>query len=266
MREQHRLNIELKLDDTANPPSEEQRDVLFQAAQELLLNVVKHSGVSRAAMTLERSQDQVWIEVADKGKGADSTNLASQNSFGLFHLRQRLEAIGGTLIVEALEGSGTRVCVTLPMSTDASSNPQSSEHGTTPADVQVAGTGLIRVVLADDHPLVREGLLSLLRREPDIEVVGEAGDGRAAVDMVARLRPDVVLMDVSMPVLDGVEATRRVVSMSPDVRIIGLSLDAHPETARAMLDAGAVEFITKNSPRQQLVSTIRLVTGRLDNN
>jgi len=113
------------------------------------------------------------------------------------------------------------------------------------------------VLLADDHKLIREGLAGLLRQEKDIEVVGEARDGRDAVDLARKTRPDVVLMDVSMPGLDGIEATRRIIAEMPNARVIGLSTNTDEEMVTAMREAGAVAYFAKDVPSAVLIEAIR---------
>ena len=115
----------------------------------------------------------------------------------------------------------------------------------------------IRLLLVDDHQIVREGLVGLLEQEDDIEVVGQASDGELAVEMVRKLQPDVVIMDISMPRLNGIEATRRIVSEFPNIRVIGLSMHYEPEMANAMQRAGAANYISKDVPSENLMAAIR---------
>ncbi len=114
-----------------------------------------------------------------------------------------------------------------------------------------------RVLLADDHVVMREGLARLLGQEPDIEIVGQAADGQEAVALAARLAPDVVLMDMSMPRLNGVEATRAIRNDYPEVRVIGLSMFEESDRAEALRHAGAAAYLTKSGPPQNLIATIR---------
>ena len=119
----------------------------------------------------------------------------------------------------------------------------------------------IRVLLADDHHLMREGLRALLAREPDVELVGEAGNGREALSLVEQLRPDVVIMDVAMPDMNGMEATHRLKESLPDVRVLALSMHADKRFVRQMLLAGAAGYLMKGCTFEELVRAIRTVAS-----
>ena len=118
---------------------------------------------------------------------------------------------------------------------------------------------MIRVLLADDQALVRGGFQMILASQPDIEVVGEANDGRQAIDLTNRLAPDVVLMDVRMPVLDGLEATRRLVELGTNARILILTTFDLDEYVYAAIRVGASGFLLKDVRPSQLVDAIRVV-------
>lgn len=115
----------------------------------------------------------------------------------------------------------------------------------------------IRVLLVDDQPLFREGVHTLLSLQPDLEVVGEAGTGEEALRLAARLRPDVILMDLQMPVLDGVEATRRLRLTQPDCRVIALTTFDDDEYVFEGLRAGAIGYLLKDTPSVKLLEAIR---------
>jgi DNA-binding NarL/FixJ family response regulator len=119
----------------------------------------------------------------------------------------------------------------------------------------------IRVLLVDDQALLRQGFRMILDHEPDIEVVGEAGDGEDAVDQAARCDPDVVLMDIRMPVIDGVEATGRIVAHNPAIRVLILTTFDLDEYAFGALRAGASGFLLKDVPPDELAAGIRTVAS-----
>ncbi len=121
----------------------------------------------------------------------------------------------------------------------------------------------IRLVIADDQALVRGALAALLALEDDLEVAGVAADGAQAVEMVAALQPDVCLMDIQMPDMDGIDATRRVRAAHPSTRVLIVTTFARPGYLRAALDAGASGFVVKDTPAEQLAEAVRRVHAGL---
>jgi len=125
------------------------------------------------------------------------------------------------------------------------------------AQEQQDGAAVVRVLVADDHPVVRSGLVGMLTVEPDVEVVGEAADGAAAVEAARALRPDLVLMDLRMPVLDGAAATARIVAELPGVRVLVLTTYETDADILRAVEAGATGYLLKDTPRDQLVAGVR---------
>ncbi len=118
---------------------------------------------------------------------------------------------------------------------------------------------MIRILLADDHALVRQGFRMILEAQPDMEIVGQAGNGREAVELAERLRPDVVVMDVAMPELNGTEATRRLAASTPRTRVLALSMHKDSVYVREILRAGARGYLLKDSGDTDLVAAVRAV-------
>jgi DNA-binding NarL/FixJ family response regulator len=116
-----------------------------------------------------------------------------------------------------------------------------------------------RILLVDDHALMREGLRAILASDPDLEVVGEASDGREALDMVTRLQPDIVVMDIGMPHLNGFEATRQIGTFASAARVIALSTHNDKRYVLAMLEAGARGYVVKSSVGDELRRAIQTV-------
>ncbi len=117
----------------------------------------------------------------------------------------------------------------------------------------------ITVLICDDHAMFREGVKTILSAQPDIEVVGEAADGKEAVEQAIRLYPHVVLMDISMPVLKGFDAARRIRKARPDVKVLILTVYDDEDLVARCLDAGAAGYVLKDSPPLQLVYAIQTV-------
>jgi len=119
----------------------------------------------------------------------------------------------------------------------------------------------LRILLADDHTIVRQGLKLILSAHADMEVVGEAANGRDAVDLADKLRPDIVLMDVQMPELNGIEATRKMVAANPRIRILVLSMHKESVYVREILKAGARGYILKDAIDTELLNAVRSVAS-----
>jgi DNA-binding NarL/FixJ family response regulator len=133
----------------------------------------------------------------------------------------------------------------------ASDNPKSA--------IENRKSKIVRVLLAEDHTIVRKGLRALLADEPDIEVIAEAEDGREAVQMAQQSLPDLVLMDLSMPGLNGLEATRQIKRRAPEVKVLVLTRHANEEYVFQILRAGASGYVVKSAAPAELVSAIRAV-------
>jgi PAS domain S-box-containing protein len=281
MADRHGLVVDLSVQDPLPSLLEDVKVLLFESVRELLFNAVKHARVRTAAVNLRRVDGQMLqITVSDSGPGFDPAALARVGSFdpaalapasgfGLFSIRERLSLIGGRFEIHSSPGNGSRFMLIAPLSRVAAAEARPEVEGRVPVDASpspalpaFAGRSprpgqRIRVLLADDHAVMREGLARLIGEEADMEVVGQARDGNEAVRLAATLQPDVVLMDVSMPGLDGVEATRAIHGDLPHIRIIGLSMFEETERAQAMRDAGAECFLTKSGPAADLLAAIR---------
>jgi DNA-binding NarL/FixJ family response regulator len=120
-----------------------------------------------------------------------------------------------------------------------------------------------RILIADDHRIVRDGLRSLIENETDLELVGMAENGREALQMTRKLKPDVVIMDITMPELNGIDATIQIVDEVPGVKVIALSMHSQKQLIHGMLSAGAAGYLLKESAFEELIKSIRIVcTGK----
>jgi len=239
----------------------EDRSVLvFQSVRELLFNVLKHAGTGEATVALEVLTDQaVRITVADRGPGFDiQASVGEPNGFGLLSIRERIEGLAGTFSVQSSPITGTQVDITIPLC-DGVVLPGFSDRQnsvTEPRPGLPTESKAWRVVLVDDHELIRKELRQLLTTVTNVTVVGEASDGRQGIALVTTLSPDLVLMDVNMPGLDGIEATRQIVAQNPRVKIIGVTVNTDPDVHARMLAAGAVASLQKSSLSEDLPPTI----------
>ncbi len=274
MHQKHGLAVDVEAAVDAEPATEQIRVFLFEAIRELLLNIVKYAQVDRALVRMRKLESgEVEVLVADNGVGFDPAEFDSAASttggFGLFSIRERLNYLGGRMDVDAASGLGSKFTLVVPAhlaSARVEAKPISSDMGSAatqqPAAAEEASPNIdrrIRILLVDDHPVMRQGLTRLLQEQRDIQVVGEAGDGQAAVALTRQLKPDMVLMDISMPGVNGFDATRQIVSESPGVQVIGLSMHEEADMAAAMRKAGAVAYLTKGGPGEHLIAVIRSV-------
>lgn len=264
----HGLSVAIHCEMDQLPLAEESAVIVYQSVRELLFNVAKHAGTGEATIALDQGPgDQVRVTVSDQGCGFNPAILADSDRqhpgrFGLFNVQERMEAVGGSLRLTSAEGIGTTITLSAPLNPAPDTTPDSSlAHSTSPDANSLTPSSRLRILLVDDHAMVRQGLRSVLDSYPDLEVVGEAGDGAAAISIAAALKPDVVVMDINMPMIDGIEATRHITSERPDVVVIGLSVQNERHIEEAMLKAGAAVFVTKERAAGQLydaiVSTVR---------
>ena len=229
--------------------------------QELLFNVVKHAQAKEAWICLRRMGPYIGLTVRDRGRGFDPQEVRNASGFGLLTIRERLEALGGRMSVHSHPGKGSTFRIIVPDKPQnakqrkevARQRAAASSAVRLPSSETLPPSSVTRVLLADDQKIVREGLVSLLSEDSGIEVVGEAGDGREAVELADRLRPDVVVMDVSMPQLDGDEATRQIKAHWPQTRVVALSMHEEPIVAEKMQRAGAENVRAEDRPFRRAV-------------
>ncbi|MBI4772571.1 MAG: response regulator [Deltaproteobacteria bacterium] len=265
MLDEYALRVDLTVDDRSEL-DEDVRIMLFESVRELLFNVVKHAKVSWAEVRVQPVDETgMLITVRDEGVGFDPLQLKPSGDnypgFGLFTIQERIDLIGGHLKISSALEKGSCFSLLVPYAHQAAaplSGASYPEPAQTCAETVLEDEApLIRVLIADDHAIFRDGIARLLNRERDIQVVAEAGSGREAVELARKTAPDLILMDISMPEVNGIEATRIICRESPDIRIIGFSMYEDEERSLAILKAGAVGHKTKGCAASDLLEAIR---------
>jgi signal transduction histidine kinase/ActR/RegA family two-component response regulator len=272
MAEKHGLRVDLAVAEDLPQAPEDVKVLLFEATRELLFNAAKHARVAAAQVTLQPIEGKaLQVLVGDNGPGFDPANMKTPGQsgagFGLLSIRERLALLGGTLEIDSAPGNGSRICVTAPLfQAAAAAEPAESDRTEILPVGPPESCAPIRVLLADDHAVMRQSLALMLGQERDIEIVGEAQDGAEAVELADTLKPDVILMDISMPGMNGVDATRIIRGAHPEICVIGLSMYEEGECSQAIRSAGAADYVTKSAPKAHLIAAIRdrmrAVTGR----
>jgi PAS domain S-box-containing protein len=265
MNEKYRFHVDLVIDKTAVPTNENMRILLFESVRELLFNVFKHAGVDSAQVELIREDEEyLKVIVSDGGMGFDSKKIdkisyPNSSGFGLFSMRERLSLLGGRFELTSSLGKGTTVSLTAPRLKETVDEPEFKKNQSIPNTTSQNINKKFRVMIVDDHAVMRQGLSSLLSLQSDIEIVGQASDGEEAVDLARKIIPDIILMDISMPKMNGIEATRIIHSEFPGIRIIGLSMHVGNGQAVAMINAGASAYQSKGDNTDLLLAAIRVV-------
>ena len=243
---------------------------LFRVVQESLANVHRHSGSKTARVQVRSNKREIVLEVRDRGAGmqAGAMKSLSRNSgafgVGIQGMRERMRLLSGSLDVSSAPGRGTIVRATLPILQAEGEKPPDS---TRPAATQAvtaeqrcspaSADGRKRILIADDHEVLRQGLKSMLQSTGEWEVCGEAADGQEAVDKAAALRPDLVILDINMPVLNGLAAVRRILLAGLPTRVLMFTVHDSEQTVREIREAGAHGYLSKGNAGQNLVTAIR---------
>lgn len=241
---------------------------LFRVVQESLTNVHRYSGSPTAYVRVRREQDDFKLEVGDFGKGmqvekskAPSGELAPLG-VGIQGMQQRIRQLSGRLEVLSELGKGTLVIASLPipglcLAADESS-PVSNVEKTEKSSR--GKTSLPRrILIADDHELLRRGVRSMLENEADFQVCGEATDGIDAVEKSIKLKPDLVILDVNMPSLNGLAAVRQILRARPETKVLIFTVHDSGQTAQESFHAGAHGFLSKGRAGRDLIAAVRSV-------
>ncbi|MFL0403977.1 response regulator [Bacillus nitratireducens] len=216
--------------------SRQAKIAFIRCLQESLTNAVRHGQGTEIIVSLQFEQQYTRLEVQDNGKG----NVEWQEGFGMNAMKERAINLQGQLSVYTKPEEGMLVTCTIPRQTEIKD-------------------GLIRLLIVDDQPFVRESLKTLLDRYEDLNVVGLAEDGNQAIDLCGRLQPHVILMDLDMQHMDGIEATKKIKQQWPHIRVLIFTTFQDTEQALESLRNGADGFLLKSIETLELANTIRLI-------
>ena len=235
---------------------------LYRLIEEALTNVRLHSGARAATVVLQPLSDtELSVSVWDDGRGVDAHD-GWRLGLGTIGMKERALFLGGELRIESQAGGGTTVQAILPRQAQINPAPRVLEPADPEAAASTVATKAIRVLIADDQTLFRAGLARLLDEDPRVVVVGQAVDGGDAIKQAAKLKPDVILMDIKMPSVDGIEATRKILEADPGVKIVVLTTLETDSQVIQVLKAGASGHVLKDSSPQAIVSGIvAVMTG-----
>jgi DNA-binding NarL/FixJ family response regulator/two-component sensor histidine kinase len=239
-------------EDLRLPPEAE--NAFLRVVQEAVANACKHSGAASVHVRLSRRDAAVDLLVEDDGVGFDPRRVpppTARGGMGLSSMRERARLLGGTLALDAAPGKGTRLVLTVPLDSLTVGRQQ---HAPACSGTETS------VLLVDDHAMFREGVRDVLGKQRGITIVGEAEDGYQAIRMVEALSPDIVLMDIAMPALNGLDATRQIKRRFPNVDVIVLTAHESREQLAQTVRVGAAACIVKRSAGTELLRAIQAVT------
>ncbi|HVT89292.1 MAG TPA: response regulator [Tepidisphaeraceae bacterium] len=266
------LKINVQCDPRAEPELEQVRVLLFETIRELLNNIVQHAAAANTTITTSLTPDsRIEIRVVDDGRGFDVSDLWKpanrvDKPFGLLELRERLNYLGGDLTISSKVGGGTDVRIVMPVKlrelSETPSLPMPASKPMEWSNSHALAGRRGRLLVADDHTIFRDGLVNLLKHEPMLEVVGEAADGEETIELARSLQPDILLLDITMPKMSGVQVASQLSKEMPHLKIVGLSMHDRQDMASAMRAAGAVAYFTKGGAWEVLLSVLRSLVPR----
>jgi two-component system, NarL family, sensor kinase len=242
---------------------------IFRVLQESLTNVHRYAESPKAVVRMDVTGDEIKLEIQDFGKGVQSSRASSPDGsvarlgVGIQGMTERMRQLGGKLEITSSPNKGTLVSATIPLSSLAAMPAQSatvlvSPSNPTPELVGPAANTLRkRILIADDHEMLRRGVRNTLQSELDLEICGEAVDGQDAVEKVKTLQPDLVILDINMPALNGLVALRQILRLRPQTKVLVFSVHDSDQTVKEVHAAGAHGFISKGKDSQDLLRVVR---------
>lgn len=218
------------------PVMKQAKTALYRCLQESLTNAVRHGHSTEIKVSVHFEPQQTRLEIQDNGSGMEH----GREGFGLSAMKERAMILQGHVAVYTERGEGTLVTCTLPRQTELKDD-------------------VIRLLVVDDHPVIRESLRTLLEEQQDFQVVGTAEDGEQAIELCKQVRPQLVLMDVEMPNVDGISASRTIKESWPHIRILILTTFEDTKQAMEAMRSGVDGYLLKSMQPLELAETIRTV-------
>jgi len=263
------LKVEIEVASEIPRLEVEEETALFRIVQESLTNVLRHSGSSEAHVRVSLERDVVAVSVKDKGRG-----FAAQKSekgtpapgVGVAGMRGRLSLVDGTLDIRTSE-HGTTVSAKVPLHRAegdgqmVATRPAPVEPVAPPRSTAATKESVIRILIADDHEIARRGIRDLFREEPDLQICGEATNGLEALAKAEELKPDVLILDLSMPKMGGYSVAHRLRSEQPNVKILIYSTHSHVDVERMARTVGCNGCVHKANAARDLVRGVRAILG-----
>jgi PAS domain S-box-containing protein len=241
---------------------------LFRVIQESLTNIHRYSGSRKAFVRLTESTNKIELQIGDFGKGihADKsgpvTGKMVRLGVGIQGMKERMRQLGGKLEINSRPNKGTVVIATLPVSDRETLNSVrengAAESTSAPGAVPANGEGGRKTILiADDHEMLRRGLRTMMEKEQQWKICGEAANGQEAVDKARNLRPDLVILDINMPILNGLQAARAILRDHPETKVLIFTVHDSEQTVKEIQAAGAHGYLSKSNVGDDLVRIVK---------
>ncbi len=270
---ERRTGIKVKVDISPDlvrlPPDVEV--TLFRVIQESLTNVHRYSGSPRAYVRVKVNSGEIEVQIGDFGKGMHrdllnaNTGKVAPLGVGIQGMKERMRQLSGKLEITSRPNDGTVVTATLPFSqidSKVAAEPASNAASALPTRSAEAPSGdriasRRQILIADDHEMLRRGVRAMLERVPEWEVCAEAVDGRSAVEKAAALRPDLVILDINMPNLNGLAAVRQILRSAPQTKILVFTVHDSDQTVKEIQATGAHGYLSKSNASQDLLRVVK---------
>ncbi len=247
---------------------------IFRVLQESLTNVHRYANTPKARLRISTTADEIKVEIEDYGKGLQAARAkfpqesVARLGVGIQGMTERIRQLGGRLDITSGAKRGTLVIATIPLRASQVAAPAASQVSAGTASLPSAASSVAehhqrqQILIADDHEMVRRGVRNTLQSEPDLEICGEAVDGQDAVDKASKFRPDLVILDINMPVLNGLVAVRQILRHCPTTKIVIFSVHDSEQPRQEARAAGAHGFVSKGEDSRELVRVVRHVLKR----